>query len=107
MQLVEPCSGEMANLIQNVFALLLYEGKHWRLRGRVKEKSQKGITFTICIMFENWDEVRALGRKRGPVAAGISCGRCEAHTLASGKVDKCTRGFTSASWDSTVPRRVT
>ena len=61
MELVEPSSGEMADLLQSVFALLMYESKHWRLRGRVKEKSQKGITFTICIMFQNWEEVRALG----------------------------------------------
>ena len=63
MQLIEPRSGEMADLLHSVFALLLHQGKHWRLRGRVKEKSQKGITFTFCILFENWDEVRALGRE--------------------------------------------
>ena len=92
MVLVEPRSSHVANLGNDIVANLLGKLKHRSLKMRAKEEGQESLIVTICQQLKKGVEMRVGRSKGGPVTAGVRSSRLEADTLASGKVEKGTRG---------------
>ena len=71
MVLVEPGSGHVTNLSNDIASNFLCKLKDWRLGSRIKQESKEVLVNTISIVSEEGVEVRARASKGEPVAAGV------------------------------------
>ena len=110
MMLVEPGSGEVAELVHHRVAKLSSKFQDRCLDGGVEKESQECVGITIGVHGENGSKVGARLKKLCPVGDSICSGISKARTLASSKVEERSRGVARAARNSAkaagVPRPV-
>ena len=107
MVLVEPGSGNVANLGNDIVADLLGKLKDRGLGVGVKQERQEGLVLSNCVQMKEGVEMRVGAGKGGPVAAGVGGSNFEPSALPSGEVKEGSRGVGQAARHSAVTTAVT
>ena len=99
MEVVEPGTSQVTELVHYQLAKLLGESENWSLCARIEQKGNKGVGVRCSHRCEERAQVGSGGNKDRP-GRHSSCGCCcKASALPSDDVRKGTRGRRDATWD--------